>query len=340
VSRPAISVLVPTRDAASTLGVALASALGSEGVAFEIVVVDHGSVDDTPAVLERAARLGPVRVVRVARELPFALALEEGRRACAADLVARFDADDLMHTGRLARDVALLEERHDVDVAACQVRPFPLCRTGAGMRMYLLWQNSVLSPEEHAREIWIEQTVCHPAVTLRQRAVTAVGGYRHGDFPEDYDLFLRLRVAGARFFKRPSVDVAWRQSEGSATRTDARYRRDALAGAKAQALVDAFSLLERPLFVLGAGKEGGRIARSLARLGVLPTAFFDVSERRIGRTRYGAPVLRSEALAFEKRARPEAFALGAVGTSGSRAIVRETLRAAGFVEGVDAAMVA
>lgn len=339
-NEPDLSVLMPARDAAGTIGRSLASVLASEGVSLECVVVDHGSVDDTRAIVERAARLGDVRVLSAPRELPFAEALERGRRSCRAPVVARMDADDLMHPRRLARDLALLRDKPDVDVTACRVRPFPLVGLGAGMRMYLAWQNHVLSPAAHARETWIELTVCHPSATFRNDAVTRAGGYRHGDFPEDYELFLRLLARGAVVEKRPEVDLAWRQSRGSATKVDPRYSRDALARAKAMHMVPRFSLVERPVFVCGAGKEGGRIARALSSFGVRPARFFDVSDKRIGRERYGAPVLHSRALADERRALPGAFCIAAVGTSGAREIVREAMRSAGFVEGEDAVVVA
>lgn len=339
-SAPAISVLMPARDAAGTIGRALASVLASEGVSLECVVVDHGSVDETRAIAERAARLGDVRVLPVSREVPFADALERGRLACRAPVVARMDADDLMHPRRLARDLALLEARPHVDVTACRVRAFPLVGLGAGMRMYLAWQNHVLAPEQHRREIWIELTVCHPSATFRNDVVTRAGGYRHGDFPEDYELFLRLLANGAVIEKRPEVDLAWRQSPRSATKVDPRYSRDALARAKAEHMARRFSLGERPVFICGAGKEGGRIARALSSFGVAPARFFDVSDKRIGRLRYGAPVLDSRALADERRAAPGAFCIAAVGTSGAREIVRDAMRAGGFTEGEDAVVVA
>lgn len=333
-------MLLPARDAGRTLGRALASVLMSEGVRLECVVVDHGSVDDTREIATRAERFGDVRVLSVPRELPFAEALERGRLASRAPIVARMDADDLMHPLRLARDLALLRERPHVDVTACRVRPFPLVGLGAGMRMYLAWQNHVLAPEQHRREIWIELTVCHPSATFRNDVVTRAGGYRHGAFPEDYELFLRLLATGAVVEKRPEMDLAWRQSPGSATRVDPRYSRDALARAKAEHMSRRFSLEERPVFICGAGKEGGRIARALSSFGVAPARFFDVSEKRIGRLRYGAPVLDSRTLAEEHRAHPEAFCIAAVGTSGAREIVRETLRQGGFVEAEDAVVVA
>lgn len=337
---PDVTVLMPARDAGRTVGTSLASVLSSEGVRLEVLIVDHGSVDDTAVIAASAARLGSVRILRVAREVPFAEALEEGRRACATPVVARMDADDLMHPRRLARDLELLRQKPHVDVVACRVRPFPLHNLGAGMRMYVAWQNSVLASEDHAREIWIELTVCHPSATFRNDVVTRVGGYRHGDFPEDYDLFLRLLASGAVVEKRPEVDVAWRQSLGSATRMDPRYTRDGLARAKVDAMVKRFSLRERPVFIAGAGKEGGRIARALSSWDVAPARFFDVSPKRIGRLRYGAPVVDSRLLEGERRAHPGAFCIGAVGTSGAREIVRGALVAAGFHEGEDAVVVA
>lgn len=93
------------------------------------------------------------------------------------------------------------------------------------------------------------------------------------------------------------------------------------------------------MFIAGAGKEGGRVGRCLRDLGVAPAAYFDVDPRRIGRVRHGAPTLAADGLAEEKRRQPSAFAIGAVGTSGSRAVVRGAFAAAGFTELEDAVVV-
>src|SRR3970282_1936195 len=68
-STPAISVVLPVRDGAATLEVALESVLASRGVSFELLCVDDGSRDATPQLLERAAaRDARVRVMTRPRE--------------------------------------------------------------------------------------------------------------------------------------------------------------------------------------------------------------------------------------------------------------------------------
>jgi glycosyltransferase involved in cell wall biosynthesis len=61
---PTVTVVVPAYNLARFLPAALDSALGQDwpAAALDVVVVDDGSTDDTPAVLERYA--GRVRVVR------------------------------------------------------------------------------------------------------------------------------------------------------------------------------------------------------------------------------------------------------------------------------------
>lgn len=332
---------MPARDAEATIRAALSSVLRSEGVAFEVVVVDHGSRDATRDIALAMARAdGRVRVVEADPSLPLAAALEVGRAACQAPFLARMDADDLMHPRRLAADAQALDEDPRLSAVACRARLFPLHLASMGMRTYVAWQNSVLSPEEHAREIWIEQPLCHPATTFRAAALNEVGGYRAGDFAEDYELFLRLLVSGHCIRKRPVFHHGWREHGRRATWKDGRMHRDTFARLKARALVERYGLRERPVLIAGAGKEGGRIARSLVEVGVQPVCFFDVSERRIGRVRYSAPVLPRGAMREERQRRSDAFLIGAVGTSGARGAVRAQMAAAGFVEGVDAVVVA
>jgi hypothetical protein len=313
--------------------------LRSRGVRFEVVALDHASDDDSAAILHRLAD-ARVRIVPMAASLPLALALEQGRALCRAPLVARMDADDVMHPDRLACDVAWLRARDDVDAVASCVKLLPKHNAKSGMRTYVAWQNASRTAADHARDIWIEQPVCQPATTVRTRSLDVIGGYRAGPFPEDYDLFLRMVCAGQRIEKRADVHHGWREHDAMSTKTHANNSRDAFAVRKAQALVQRFHVDERPVIVAGAGKEGGRIGRALRGCGVKLHAFVDVNPARIGRVRHDAPVLHVSELGALRSACVDAFCIGAVGASGARAIVRASLVDAGFHEGEDAVVVA
>lgn len=325
-----VSVLMPARDAARTLPVALRSVLRSRAVALEVVAVDHGSVDGTGAILRRfAARDDRVRVLEAPAAVALPDALELGRAACRAPLIARMDADDVMHPDRLAAHMARLAARADLAAVASRVKLIPRNRTTAGLRAYVAWQNAALSVDDHARDVWIEQPLCQPATTFRADVLHDVGGWRSSEAPEDYDLYLRLVVAGHGIEKLPAVHHAWRQHESSTS----RYSRDAFAARKARALVERFRVHERALVVAGAGKEGGRIGRALLAVGARPRAFVDVATRRIGRVRHGAEIVDTARLPELVRAWPDVFVVAAVGTSGARGVVRGQLAAAGLVEG-------
>lgn len=327
------------RDAEATLEVALGSTLRSIGVAFEIVLVDHGSVDKSRRLADAfAAKDTRVRVVDAPFDLHFSEALEVGRAQCRAPFVARMDADDIMHPRRLAADVAHLRQHSSTVAVASRTKLVPRGVAGRGMHAYVAWQNQVLSASDHARELWIEQPVCHPATTFVASALDAVGGYRAIEGPEDYDLFLRLQAQGD-LEKRPQVHHAWREHRGRTTWTSGRHHRDAFAALKAAAMVERFSLRGRPLLIAGAGKEGGRIGKALEVEGARTEAYVDVSDRRIGSVRHGAPIFSVDALPRLHAENPGAFGVGAVGTSGARGAVRESLRRAGFSLGVDAVIV-
>lgn len=340
---PEVSVLMPMRDAAGTLAVALKSVLRSRAVGLEVIALEHASRDETPRHLARLAARDARVVVRPApADLPLGAVLELGRCLCRAPFVARMDADDVMHPDRLAADVAWLRERPALAAVACQVRLAPrrAQREGrhAGLAAYVAWQNQTITAEEHARELWIEQPLCQPATTFRASALASVGGWRaHAPpFPEDYDLYLRLANAGFALEKRAALHHAWRIH----ARTTDRLPRDLLADVKCAHLVERFGLRVRPVVVVGAGKEGRRIGRALGGLGVVPQAWIDVAADKVGRLRRGVRVRHLDELGALRAALPGAFALGAVGTSGARGVVRGSIAAAGFVEGESFVVVA
>ena len=109
-SSPQLSVVVPTYNDAPVLRHALAHLARQSlaRIAYEIVVVDDGSTDETPDVVAAAAA-GPARVrgVRFDRSRCRAAARNAGIRAAASPLIVFVDSDVLVHPDFLQRHLEL-----------------------------------------------------------------------------------------------------------------------------------------------------------------------------------------------------------------------------------------
>jgi glycosyltransferase involved in cell wall biosynthesis len=94
---PLVSVVIATRDRAQRLERALDAVAAQDlAGAFEVIVVDDASVDETPAILEareRAGGAGAPRGIRRASAGGPAAARNEGWRAAVAPLIAFTDDD-------------------------------------------------------------------------------------------------------------------------------------------------------------------------------------------------------------------------------------------------------
>jgi len=339
---PQVSVLLPARDAADTLGEALGSLRAQTLTDWECVLIDDGSTDGTGELADDYARRD-ARFHVVHRSAPAGIvaALNQAAALARAPWLARQDADDRSHPERLARSVTALRRDARLGAVACGVELFPPEMITPGMQAYVAWLNGLLSPVHIEREIWVESPLPHPAVIMRRAALVDCGGYRDGDWPEDYDLWLRMHQAGWRFAKVPEVLYAWRHHPRRLTLVDPRYRPEAFLECKLCHLAPL--LRERAVVIWGAGRDGKRLARGLRRHDVSPLAFVDIDPHKIAGTRLGLPVLAPTALmggnvppdlaARAAEARP--IVLVAVGTRGARGLIRARLRELGWSEPAD-----
>jgi hypothetical protein len=112
---PTITVLVPVFNREQFVGDAIRSVLEQDFDDFELLLVDDGSTDRTPDVIETWRGRDP-RVVAVTspanQGIPRALNL--GLAHARGKYVARLDSDDLMRPRRLAEQAAVLDARPDV----------------------------------------------------------------------------------------------------------------------------------------------------------------------------------------------------------------------------------
>lgn len=331
---PIVSVVLPCRDAAATLHDALESLSVQTFEAMEVIVVDDGSTDETPSILdhwsERDARF------RVLRSHPHGIvaALDAGAKHARGRLLARMDADDLIPPQRFERQVAFLDAHPRLVACGTRVRYFPRRLVRAGARRYERWINALSTPEQIERDLFVECPIPHPSLVVRRHAFEAVGGYRDLGWPEDYDLLLRLWSAGHRFGNVPEVLLDWRERADRLSRTHPRYSTTAFRRCKVHFLgrrIDG-----RAVVMWGAGPVGKAFARELKGQGHELAAFVDLDPRKIGQTIHDVPVIPPGDIASFRGA----YVLAGVAGSPARTEIRATLHSHGFREPEDFCAVA
>ncbi len=103
-SAPDVTVVIPTRNRATILPGALASAFGQRDVTVEVIVIDDGSTDDTPALLAGIDD-GRLCVIRQQTSRGVSAARNHGLERARGEWVAFLDDDDLWAPNWLAAAV-------------------------------------------------------------------------------------------------------------------------------------------------------------------------------------------------------------------------------------------
>ena len=198
---PDITVLLPVYNGEKFIAEAVTSILDQSYANFELLVMDDGSTDGTPQVLEvLAAADARVRIHR-RENRGLITTLNEGLAMCSTELVARMDADDRAMPERLQLQKTFMD-RH-AHIAVC----------GTGMEMYE--SGRVVKPRCGAPfdiMCLFGSPLAHPTVMYRRSVVLGLGGYA-ADMPagEDYDLWCRIAAAGYGMDNLPQALLRYRE---------------------------------------------------------------------------------------------------------------------------------
>lgn len=330
VTSPAISIVLPARNAQATALAAISSLRTQTFGDFELLLIDDGSTDATRAVLEAEAARDPRLRVLVTPGVGLVAALNLGLAHARAPLLARMDADDESLPRRLERSVAALEGEPGWAGVGTGVEIFRDDRPPSpNLQAYGRWLSSLTTPQLLFRDRFVESPLCHPSVLLRTQALRDVGGWRDGPFPEDWELWLRLLHHGHQLSCVGEVLHRWRDHDRRLTRQDPRYSREAHLDLKADAIAAQFTTT--PLAIWGATDTGRGLSTRLRARGARVTGFVELNPRKVGQVIHGVPVVRPEALA----SLGPAHVLVCVAAKGARDEIREWFQARALVEGTD-----
>ena len=279
--RPAVSVILPFHDTATSLDAAIASIADQSFTGWELLLIDNASSDESTDIADRwVANDYRIRVIEepnigIANALNTGLAHAQGR------YIARMDADDISHPERLAKQVTFLEEHSDVGVLGTQTTFNTTVEKSSGMRWFTQWQNAILTPHDHYVKRFVDAPLAHPTVMCRRELVDQHGGYNTGPLPEDHELWLRWMDAGVRFTKLPEELLTWNDHAQRLSRTHANYSVDAFFTTKVKWMAKWLhrKLDGRPVIIAGTSLMCRERARMLEVEGITIQAFTDVKPR-------------------------------------------------------------
>lgn len=180
---PLVTVGLPFFDEAEHLAEAIRSVLAQTVTDFELLLVDDGSRDDSLAIA-RSFDDPRIRVHADGHRRHLPARLNEIVALARAPLVARVDADDVMHPTRLARQLAVLEADSSCDAVGTWATLVDRDR-----RPFAVVESASLPPSRESA--LVNGIVSHASVVAR-RAWFAANAYDESlTRAEDRDLWCR-----------------------------------------------------------------------------------------------------------------------------------------------------
>jgi glycosyltransferase involved in cell wall biosynthesis len=252
---PTHTVIVPAYNAAETIEQTIRSVRAQTDSSFELIAVDDGSTDATPSLLRRmAAEEERIQVIRQDNAGPSA-AREAAMGRASGGYLTFLDSDDLLMPSYLETMAETLGAAAEIGLAFA--RGWVLDDAAGGGRIRrAVWPapGEVAGSNDDPADAVValaSGNYVGGVQTARRSAVERAGGLDAGlDQAEDYDLWLRIAIAGFRIVPAPGTLVVLRNRSGSLSNDELELARGVRA------------VCERILSVYDVPDEARRAARA------------------------------------------------------------------------------
>lgn len=282
-NRPKVSVVLPFYNAGSTLARATESIREQDFQDWECVMVNNNSTDESHqlalSIVNQDSRFNLLDEKRQG----VMFASNRGCEVARGEYIARMDADDVARPCRLSLQSEFLDCNPDYGAVAGLVEHVGDPKTTGGFSRFVDWSNSVINYEDIFNRRFIEAPIVNPTAMWRRATMEQFGLYLSGDFPEDYEMWLRWLHQGVKIAKVPKVVLDWHDSEGRLTRTHPIYSDKAFFEIKSSYLAKWLSdhnPYHPGVWIWGASRISRRRARILEQKGVRIDTYIDTKKSR------------------------------------------------------------
>ncbi len=218
-----ISVLfsVYKNDIPKNVVIAVESVINQTLPPKQIVMIVDGPVPEElkQTLLELEKKYDIYENVWLEKNLGAGGALEAGWQRCKYNYIAKMDSDDISFPERFEKEMACFEKDPELDVVGSHTQEF---FDELNNMANIKWV-----PETHEEIIKFmtrRSPFCHQSIMMKKSILEKAGGYKPWYYAEDYYLFIRMYLAGAKFYNLQEVLVYARINEDSfARRSGLKY---------------------------------------------------------------------------------------------------------------------
>jgi len=223
-SRPLVSIVIPSYNHARFLAQTIASVVAQTYRPLELVVVDDGSEDGSPALLEEllaGAALDRLELIEQTNHGAHA-AIMRGIEASSGEIVGILNSDDAYHPCRVERLLPWLEREHELAFSGVRFvdgAGEPLPADGGWPEWYRkCLEETALCPTVGYALLVHNVSVSSGNFLFRRRLYDRLGGFSTHRFTHDWDFLIRtLHYAEPAFVREPLYD--YRIHESNTTET-------------------------------------------------------------------------------------------------------------------------
>lgn len=204
--KPLVSVVTPVHNAGRYIKQAIESTLAQTYRPLELIMVDDGSTDNGPSVMQEFASNPKVKIIRHATNAGIITARQTAINHATGDYIAVLDADDYWPDhDKLAKQIAFLNTHLDYSLVGSNADLVDQSGNKKDILKYPERDKTI------RQQLLIRNCFVHSSIMFRREAYQRVGGYlaSERDGVEDYGLILRLGRQ-SKLANLPDITTAYR----------------------------------------------------------------------------------------------------------------------------------
>ena len=240
------------------------------------------------------------------------------------------DADDFSFPNRLKLQSEFLEANPEYGAVGGLVEYIPHSLFTEGFQRYVDWSNSIITYKEILLNQFVEMPIVNPSAMWRKDVAIKYGLYLDGDFPEDYEMWLRWLSNGVKIAKVPHNVLKWFDSDERLTRTSSIYSDQSFYKIKTKHLalwLENNNPFHPAVGVWGASRTSRKRAILLEDNGIEIKFFIDIKK--------GRKLNKKVVLYTDIPTNQEVFILVYMKQEDAQKEIHEFLQTRGFIEGIN-----